>query len=136
MDAPGRHVKSYFADVELDQRARNIALGGDHAADRFHRPGRDGQAHSPPPVSAGYPMTVCDLDAASSPSSWRRERALPPPRRVAAESDVVISIVPDAPDVEAVALGIGGLIEGVRPGMIYVDMSTIDPGRPGELAPA
>ena len=37
-------------------------------------------------------------------------------------------MVPDSPDVEAVALGPDGLIEGVREGQIYVDMSTIAPG--------
>jgi 2-hydroxy-3-oxopropionate reductase len=46
---------------------------------------------------------------------------------VAAKSDLVISMVPDSPDVEAVALGEGGIIEAAREGLIYVDMSTIAP---------
>jgi 2-hydroxy-3-oxopropionate reductase len=48
-------------------------------------------------------------------------------REVAQASDVVITMLPDSPDVEQVALGSGGLVEGVRPGMIYIDMSTIAP---------
>ena len=36
-------------------------------------------------------------------------------------------MVPDAPDVETVALGPDGILAGARPGLIYVDMSTIDP---------
>ena len=46
---------------------------------------------------------------------------------VAARSDVVISMVPDSPDVEALALGKDGIGEGARPGLAYVDMSTISP---------
>lgn len=46
---------------------------------------------------------------------------------VAARSDLVISMVPDSPDVEAVALGPGGIVESARQGLIYVDMSTIAP---------
>lgn len=49
------------------------------------------------------------------------------PREVAEGSDIVITMLPDSPDVEQVALGPGGLIEGARPGLIHVDMSTIAP---------
>ena len=37
-------------------------------------------------------------------------------------------MLPDAPDVERVALGRDGIVEGIRPGAVYIDMSTIDPG--------
>ena len=46
---------------------------------------------------------------------------------VAANSDLVISMVPDSPDVEAVALGEGGIIEAAREDLVYIDMSTIAP---------
>jgi len=46
---------------------------------------------------------------------------------VAAGCDVVFSMVADAADVEQVALGAGGVAEGARAGLIYVDMSTIAP---------
>ena len=49
------------------------------------------------------------------------------PREVAAASEVVITMLPDAPDVERVALGAGGIVEGIRSGAVYIDMSTIDP---------
>lgn len=49
------------------------------------------------------------------------------PKDVAARSDVVITMLPDSPDVEAVALGPEGILESARPGSIYVDMSTISP---------
>lgn len=49
------------------------------------------------------------------------------PREVAASSEVVITMLPDAPDVERVALGPDGIVHGIRSGAVYVDMSTIDP---------
>ena len=49
------------------------------------------------------------------------------PRAVAAQSDIVFSIVTDAKAVSAVALGADGVLAGLRPGGIYIDMSTIAP---------
>jgi len=49
------------------------------------------------------------------------------PRGVAEVSDVVFTNLPDSPDVEQVVLGEGGLIEGFRSGMVFVDNSTIKP---------
>jgi 3-hydroxyisobutyrate dehydrogenase len=49
------------------------------------------------------------------------------PREVAERSDIVITMVGDSPDVEQVALGAGGIIEGAHGGLVHVDMSTISP---------
>jgi 2-hydroxy-3-oxopropionate reductase len=46
---------------------------------------------------------------------------------VAAQSEVVIVMVPDTPDVEAVLFGENGVASGLRPGTCVVDMSSIDP---------
>jgi len=48
-------------------------------------------------------------------------------RDVAERSDVIISMVPDSPDVEKVYLDEKGVLEGVKPGMLLIDMSTISP---------
>ncbi len=48
-------------------------------------------------------------------------------REVAEQSDTVITMLPDSPDVESVVLGPGGLIEGAHEGLLLVDMSTISP---------
>jgi 2-hydroxy-3-oxopropionate reductase len=48
-------------------------------------------------------------------------------RDVAAQCDVLITMLPNSPDVEQVVLGRDGVIEGARPGMILLDMSTISP---------
>jgi 3-hydroxyisobutyrate dehydrogenase-like beta-hydroxyacid dehydrogenase len=49
------------------------------------------------------------------------------PREVAAASEIVFSIVTDATAVRAVALGADGIISGLAPSGIFVDMSTISP---------
>jgi len=49
------------------------------------------------------------------------------PADVARRSDIVISIVGDSPDVEEVALGPGGIIEGAHPGLVHLDMTTMSP---------
>jgi 2-hydroxy-3-oxopropionate reductase len=49
------------------------------------------------------------------------------PKEVAAQCDVLITMLPNSPDVEAVALGASGIVEGARPGLIVADMSTISP---------
>jgi 2-hydroxy-3-oxopropionate reductase len=53
---------------------------------------------------------------------------------VAAQSDVVFTMVADAPDVEAVCLGEQGLATGGKPGLIVVDMSTINPNAARTIA--
>ena len=49
------------------------------------------------------------------------------PADVARQCDLLITMLPNSPDVEQVALGPGGVIEGARQGLIFADMSTISP---------
>ena len=49
------------------------------------------------------------------------------PKDVAGQCDVLITMLPNSPDVEQVALGPNGIIEGARKGLIFADMSTISP---------
>ena len=49
------------------------------------------------------------------------------PRDVASQCDVLITMLPNSPDVEQVVLGREGVIEGARPGLVLLDMSTISP---------
>ncbi len=44
-----------------------------------------------------------------------------------AGADVVITMLPDSPDVESVVLGEGGALDHMRPGTVFVDMSTVRP---------
>jgi 3-hydroxyisobutyrate dehydrogenase len=49
------------------------------------------------------------------------------PAELAAQSTIIITCVSDTPDVEAVLLGKNGVIEGLQPGSLIIDMSTISP---------
>jgi len=79
-------------------------------------------------AKGGFDLRVYDVNAAATaPVVAAGAAAAASIAEAAAGRDVVITMLPDAPDVEAVALGKGGLVETMRPGSIYVDMSTIDP---------
>ena len=52
---------------------------------------------------------------------------------LARECDVVITMLPDSPEVESVVLGKDGVIEGIQSGSIFVDMSTIAPATAKQL---
>ncbi len=87
--------------------------------------GRHMSAHL---IEAGYSLWVYDLNpAAVEELVGKSAVSCASCKEIAANSDVVISMVPDSPDVEKVALGEGGIIEAAREGLIYVDMSTIAP---------
>lgn len=58
------------------------------------------------------------------------------PAEIAANVEMVITMVPDSPQVREVALGDGGLIEGAREGLLYADMSSINPIAAREVAEA
>lgn len=49
------------------------------------------------------------------------------PAELARSCDAVITIVSDTPDVESVLFGAGGVAEGIGPGKVVIDMSTISP---------
>jgi 2-hydroxy-3-oxopropionate reductase len=88
-------------------------------------------------LAAGFPLTVHsrspapvdDLVAAGA------ERAASP-AEVARLSDVVITMLPDTPDVEHVLLGEDGVASGAASGALVIDMSTIDPGPTRAIAEA
>ena len=80
-------------------------------------------------LNKGHTLTVFDVvPPAVKGLVMQGARAAASVLQVAEASDVVITMLPDAPDVERVALGPEGIVEGLRKGAIYVDMSTIDPG--------
>src|SRR5918994_685706 len=65
----------------------------------------------------GLPQELVDGDAVGCASG----------RDVAERSDVIITMVPDTPHVEAALFGGNGVADGLRPGKIVVDMSSISP---------
>ena len=79
-------------------------------------------------LEAGYPLVVHNRSR-EPVEELTAEGAKPAlsPAEVASRSELIITMLPDSPDVELVALGEAGLIEGVSDGDVYVDMSTIAP---------
>ena len=79
-------------------------------------------------LKAGYPLVVHDInrEPVKELVELGTEEAFSP-RQVAERAEVIITMLPDSPDVEEVALGPDGVMEGIRPGSIYIDMSTISP---------
>jgi 2-hydroxy-3-oxopropionate reductase len=79
-------------------------------------------------LKAGYPLVVHNRSRAPVDDLVRAgARASTSPRDVAAQCEVLITMLPNSPDVELVVLGTDGVIEGARRGLTYVDMSTISP---------
>lgn len=76
----------------------------------------------------GFELAVFDLNQAAVADLVEvGAKGMASPAAVAEASDLVITMVPDAPDVKKAALGPGGVIEGLAPGGLYIDMSTVDP---------
>jgi 3-hydroxyisobutyrate dehydrogenase-like beta-hydroxyacid dehydrogenase len=74
---------------------------------------------------AGHQLTVHDLNrAAAEPFLAKGAQWAASPHQVAETSEVVFTSLPVPADVEAVALGPRGLIEGMRPDTAFFDMST------------
>ena len=79
-------------------------------------------------MKAGYPANVLTRtrsrveDLLAEGAVWCNT-----PKEIAQKSDVVITMLPDTPDVEQVVAGRDGVFDGVRPGMLIIDMSTISP---------
>jgi 2-hydroxy-3-oxopropionate reductase len=79
-------------------------------------------------LEAGYPLVVlASQRPAHSAIVAAGAKAEASPKNVAAQSDVVITMLPDSPQVEEVVLGKNGVLEGLRAGSLFIDMSTIMP---------
>ncbi len=79
-------------------------------------------------LKAGYPLVVHSRSRGPVDEIARAGAKVgSSPQDVAAQSDVLITMLPNSPEVELVALGRDGIIEGARPGLLFVDMSTISP---------
>jgi 2-hydroxy-3-oxopropionate reductase len=79
-------------------------------------------------LKAGYPLVVHSRSRGPVDEiAGAGAKVGTSPRDVAAQSDVLITMLPNSPDVEQVVLGRDGVIEGARPGLVLLDMSTISP---------
>ncbi len=78
-------------------------------------------------LKAGFPVRVLESSNAARELGEAGAESAPDAKTLARESDVVITMLPDSPEVEAIVLGPGGVTEGIREGSLFIDMSTIAP---------
>ena len=88
-------------------------------------------------LKAGYELVVYDInqDAVNEVVAAGAKSA-PTSKDVAAQSEVVITMLPNSPHVKAAVLGENGVLEGAKPGLVLIDMSSIAPLASQEIAAA
>jgi len=79
-------------------------------------------------IKSGYSLIVYDIipEAIKDVVKEGAERGMSP-KDMASKSDIIITMLPNSPEVEDVLVCDDGIIEGIKPGAIYIDMSSIDP---------
>ncbi len=88
-------------------------------------------------LKAGFPLVVHNRSrAAVQELAAEGAREATSAAEVARQVDIVFTNLPDSPDVEAVALGPGGILQGAHPGLIMIDNSTIKPAVARQIAAA
>jgi 2-hydroxy-3-oxopropionate reductase len=79
-------------------------------------------------LKAGYPLVVHNRSRAGVDELvGAGAKAAASAREVATQSEILITMLPNSPDVELVVLGKDGVLEGARQGLTFIDMSTISP---------
>jgi 3-hydroxyisobutyrate dehydrogenase len=86
-------------------------------------------------LKAGFTVTVTNrTPARAEPLAKDGATVVKTPREVAQRSDVVVTMVPNTPDVENAVFGADGVAAGARDGLLLIDMSTISPAATREFA--
>jgi 3-hydroxyisobutyrate dehydrogenase len=87
-------------------------------------------------LKAGFPMTVFDVNARAMENLIQAgARKAGSASETVDGADIVLTSLPASPDVEAVYLEPGGLVERARPGTILIDLSSVLPSTPRKIEP-
>lgn len=79
-------------------------------------------------VKAGYSLVVRDHHQQNEAELTELGATVAKtPKEVAEQCDVIITMVPNSPQVKEVCLGENGIIDGAKPGLVVIDMSSIAP---------
>ena len=78
-------------------------------------------------LKAGYAVSILSSSSAASELTEAGAKAFDKIKVIAENCDVIITMLPDSPDVEIVVLGENGVLSGIRPGSLFIDMSSISP---------
>jgi len=85
---------------------------------------------------AGFPMVVFDLrDEATRSFGEHGAKVVDSARELARQSDIIITALPMPKDVEQTAGGVQGILEGIKPGSVFIDISTSPPSLVRRLEP-
>src|SRR3712207_1417907 len=88
-------------------------------------------------MEAGYDLTVHNRSPQKAQELGEQGATVAEsPREVAHDSDIVVTMLPDSPQVREVVTGEDGVLEGINEGSLIVDMSTISPVVTEEIAEA
>ena len=79
-------------------------------------------------LKAGYELMVYDINSEAVKEVVKAgATACSSPKDVAAKTEIIITMLPNSPHVKKVVLGENGVLQGVKPGSIIIDMSSIAP---------
>lgn len=84
-------------------------------------------------LKAGYSLLVLEKNKASDELVKAGAKSASSSKAIAQECDIIITMLPDSPEVEEVVLGHEGVLEGIRKGAAFIDMSTIAPSTAKKL---
>ena len=87
-------------------------------------------------IAAGYALSVYDKFAPTDDLAALGATVAASNKDVAAQSDVIITMLPNSPHVKEAVLGKDGVLDGAKPGTILVDMSSIAPAAAQEICAA
>src|SRR6266545_1506829 len=86
-------------------------------------------------LKAGFPVTVTNRTLSrAEPLAKDGATVVKTPREVAERSDIVVTMVPNTPDVDAAVFAPDGVASGAHDGLLLIDMSTISPAATREFA--
>ena len=87
-------------------------------------------------LKAGYSLVVYDKLAKTDDLVTLGAEAAASNKEVAAKSDIIITMLPNSPQVREAVLGQAGVLEGAKPGTLLIDMSSIAPTASQEICAA
>ena len=87
-------------------------------------------------LKAGFSLNIYDINEAAEEVAQAGGKRCSSPREAAENSGMILTMLPNSPQVKEVLMGKNGVLEGMKPGSIVVDMSSIDPGVSVELEKA
>ncbi len=85
-------------------------------------------------LNAGYTLSVLEKNVASKELVNAGAKSFKTSEEIANNSDIVITMLPDSPQVEEVVFGPEGVAKGIKPGSLFIDMSTISPSMAIQLS--